>query len=141
CGGRGRSDLRRSDNVAQRIGSELFPATGTAEDIAVAGMLGAGPGLGGVGRPPPHRVGGCWWVRGGIVVGGAGRGRRPRLSSPLTHGRAVCSSKISFARVAAHHSLAVEVISDVADRLLHHPAPPGWVVIIKRENGAPELVV
>src|SRR6516164_9866944 len=66
------------------------------------------------------------------------RGMAPLLRS---HKETEFLSQISFARVAPHHALAIEVISDVADRLLHHTAPPGRVIVVERKDRALQLVV
>jgi len=38
---------------------------------------------------------------------------------------------IGFRRISPHHSRAIEVCTDLADRLLHHPHPARPVVVIK----------
>src|SRR3546814_20493421 len=61
--------------------------------------------------------------------------RRPWPPEPLL------LSKVGLGRVAAHHALAVEVVGDVADRLLHHPAPASRVGVVERQDSAFELII
>jgi hypothetical protein len=46
---------------------------------------------------------------------------------------------VGFGRVSAHHALRVEIITDLADRLLHHEYPASPVLIIKGQNDLAEL--
>src|SRR5437764_9452139 len=48
---------------------------------------------------------------------------------------------IGFRRISPHHSRAIEVCTDLADRLLHHPDPARPVVVIKREYDVFELAI
>ena len=48
---------------------------------------------------------------------------------------------IGFRRISPHHSRAIEVCTDLADRLLHHPDPARPVVVIKGEYDVFELAI
>jgi hypothetical protein len=51
------------------------------------------------------------------------------------------STDIGLRRISPHHSRAIEVCTDLADRLLHHPDPSRPVVVIKREHDVFELAI
>jgi len=48
--------MRGRDDIARRLGGEFFLATGAAEEIAAAGMLGVVPGSRRVDRHATHRI-------------------------------------------------------------------------------------
>ena len=60
--------MRGRHDVARRIGRELFLATGTAEEVAVARMLGAVLGFCGIDRHPAHGVTHLGWRRRSMVL-------------------------------------------------------------------------
>jgi hypothetical protein len=51
------------------------------------------------------------------------------------------SAQIGLRRIAAHHSLAVEVCPDLADALFHHPDPALAVLVVKGQDGLPQLAI
>src|SRR5438552_13939510 len=53
----------------------------------------------------------------------------------------VCLAQIGFGGVTAHHAVAVEVVGDLGNGLLHHPDPRGSIVMVERQNGGFELFV
>src|SRR5690348_15247398 len=76
----------------------------------------------------------------GISVPGQTKSHQDVAFSCGTRQSTKCTD-IGFRRISPHHSRAVEVGTDLADRLLHHPDPARPVVVIKGEYDVFELAI
>src|SRR4029077_8454806 len=96
------------------------------------------PGIDPVKKPRPV----CWGFYMETITNASGR---PPPAAPPTRSKRGMSRRectdIGFRHISPHHSRAIEVCTNLADRLLHHPDPSRPVVVIKGEYDVFELAI